>query len=775
MSDDPRQSASPAYATDRLQRALLGAARSEDPAVRARAAGKVRRWERVLAGTAAGRITVGSRVPVAGAPAWVTLEVVTGGFATGRHLADAPLSEEESRRVAALPADVPGDTDRARLNHWYLGDAGQAELLAALRTGHYRVDIPEEAALVVVALLLDKGFTEAALDLLDELRPFLDRLRFTPHFQPTAALSGTAVRLATVADVTRSLDAVVVPAQVALMNRTLGVWNPLYDRLVALWCRTVDGDLPTLDDEGALHGGRPGTRLPPDWAAERAAWLADFERARAEHGFTGKHAHRKGNFTRLHHALTACPADFTALTARDLGWVRRALAGTLTHHGAPGSAERAAVRADQAETARTPTTAAFARVLTHRLRHYPADGGIPALEPIAAEVSEADTEGIPPGSAMPPQLVRKTARALEAPPEELVAQGVITSADVLATVLPQLTSRLTAANFADPVAAGLHERLYTAFRRRRGLLLLNLEQQVHFEELPWVSALAVLRGSGTDTVAARRALEQATKLTLTAFPHAITPNPLVTELRALAAQAGLKPPLVQEVAADIFTGTFTPQWHAAALVASEFTAGTLYASYYDLPPVTRWSEPTRSRFTLRWGKKVAEDFTHLCEQRAREAGRSSYPSGNGTLLEQSQILTTHNLAALVHALDLGDWLREQAPDLAARAFGGAVRLLAQRPAHHHAELIQVKNAAYAWRQAIFFLGFCDPITQRSQVTALHGEVAEAGIGDRFAPVLEGLVHVLGGGRFTEAGTTPSGTGRRFLGWAAYRHWYIAGR
>ena len=34
------------------------------------------------------------------------------------------------------------------------------------------------------------------------------------------------------------------------MNATLAVWNPLYDELVSLWLRTVDGDPPRLSTEG---------------------------------------------------------------------------------------------------------------------------------------------------------------------------------------------------------------------------------------------------------------------------------------------------------------------------------------------------------------------------------------------------------------------------------------------------------------------------------------------------------------------------------------------
>src|SRR5512139_199794 len=54
----------------------------------------VAKWEQVIAGMQAGTIAVGSRTPTK-APAWVTLEVVTGGFATGAYGAGGPLTEHE--------------------------------------------------------------------------------------------------------------------------------------------------------------------------------------------------------------------------------------------------------------------------------------------------------------------------------------------------------------------------------------------------------------------------------------------------------------------------------------------------------------------------------------------------------------------------------------------------------------------------------------------------------------------------------------------------------
>jgi hypothetical protein len=171
VPDQPDHTASPLYALGQLQHALETAARSAYAGDRGRAQKRARRWQDVLAGMASGRLEAGSRTPVTGTPAWVTLGVAHGGFATGRYLAEAPLTTQEAVRLASLPPGVPGEADREQLNPWYLGDAGQAELAEALASGRYRVEVPEEAALGIAVRLLQLGFAGQALDLVAELRP----------------------------------------------------------------------------------------------------------------------------------------------------------------------------------------------------------------------------------------------------------------------------------------------------------------------------------------------------------------------------------------------------------------------------------------------------------------------------------------------------------------------------------------------------------------------------------------------------------------------------
>lgn len=786
MADEPRVAASPWYAMSRLQRAIDSLTATPNPADRARLEAKVSRWREVLAGMADGTLTVGSRTPVAGVPAWVTLDVAHGGFASGRFAAEAPLRADELAIASQVPDGTAGWTDRERVNLWFLSDPGQERLRQALAGERYRVEVPEDAALPVLAWLLDRHHAEAALDLAGELRPWMHRLRFSPPFTRSTAPSGAMVRVQTAGQAAAAMMNRKPPSRIAVMAETLRVWTPLFDRLVTLWCDTVEGELPVLTEGrtgAAVTGGWPCRRWPADWAERRSAWLADYAVASRNHRLARQHLSPKSNFARLQQALEHCEEDSSGLTGRDVGWIRRALANTVTRHGAPGSPERATLRTGQAQIAGQPMHADLAHVLAARLDQFPADEGIPSVDLIAGAVGPDESAAVPQGHPMPPHLVKKAERALQAPVQELVERGIIGSADVLASVLPQITAQVLTAGFDDPQLQALYGQAYAAFRRRRSLLLLNLEHQVRFEELPWIAALQQFRARDANTEkAARQTLEQVTLLALTGFPHAILPNPLVAEMAALASRAGLSVPLVEEVAADIFMGTFTEKWRLAAATASRSLAETLYARYYDLPALHPQAERPaglEAKTSQRWGKQTADNFAALCSARAAEAqtqpARASYVAVNGTILEQAQILTTHNLAVLLDALGLRKRIADLAPQLADRAFAWAVDRLRQHPPNEHARLQAVKNSAYAWRQAIFYLSLCDQPVQLQAHARLHEylQTTDDDLHAKFSPAVDGLAHVIAGGRFNVSGLAPQpGTGRRFLGWAAGPHWAL---
>lgn len=764
-------SVNPGYALGQLARALAALEQHTDPKVRERTAARVQRWRQVIDGMARGSLDVGTRTPVADVPAWVTLEVVHGGFATGGLLAGGPLQPHEEALLEALGRPGAG---RAALNFHFISDAGLAELQSLLASGRYRVGVPEEGALLVVAWLIGQGDLEAATALLDRLLPFFERLRFYPIPDPQPQ-EGVVVKLEPAARTRERLAAVELPPAIAAMNEALAVWLPLTDRFVALFLETVSGDRPTLTRVGAgdiLDGGWPCAVYPDGWRERAAALLAEFAELRARHPRCKKPDDPKENLARLRGYAATILRDPRALTGRDVAAIRRILARHVHRHGAPGSARLVAQRGAQAEMAGRPTHAQVAQVLAGRLAGLTRDAGIPDLDEAAAAVrpDEAAAAQLPAGTPVPATLRSKLARCLEAPVDELVARGVIRSSEGLAVVLPQITAQVGAAAFADPALRRLYGAIYGAFRRRRSLLLLDYEHQVRIDELPWVDAMLPYRRGLDARARARDVLEEVAALAITGFPQTILPNRLVQELSALGEAAGLKIPLVGELAADIFMGEFSDSFLRAAQLAAKRLRGSLYERYYGLS-----YERVLRLAPFQPGRPVGDTLGAVCRELAGITGPfNRRPAINGTIIEQEQILTTHNLAALFTELGLDARLRGRLRELAERCFRAACRWQRSQPREWRAAAQRAKNTAYAVRQLLFFLSCLGDGDARSFLAWAERHAAEqtADFRRRFGPALKGLAWVIDGHAFDARGFATGGAeqGRRLLGWSTTHHW-----
>ncbi|WP_030195749.1 hypothetical protein [Streptomyces sp. NRRL S-87] len=814
------------YAQAQLARAATTARTHADETVRRRAAERVGQWREVLAGTADGRLVIGSRTPVAGLPAWVTPEVVRGGFATGAPSAGGPLLpyEEAYAREAGVPAT------RADLFGHALTRPGLDRLWDLLDSGRYEVALPEEAALLTVAWLLRAGDADAALELVGVLAPFADRLRFTPRPAGAPVHDPTAVHRRTVAEVSGTLARRRPHAGVEAQREALTVWQPFGDALLAHWLDT------------APAGGRVLDRTPDRaWYERGGALLRRYRELAAAHPHCGKHRNPKENLGILRGALEEVVAR-RPLEPRRLGMLRHAAESMVRRRGLPGSAPHTALRARQAAQAALPSHHAVAQLVLRRLSGLPQDAGLVDTGAPVAPVTPAEeaVTGLPTGTEVPDALRRVVAAALSAPVGTLVERGVVPSAEVLAELVPQLVAVTTAEAYPDPALRVLMAATYRAFRNRRSLLLLNLQGQVRIEELPWVRAAAGHRagadrsgaarsgayGDAVDGTSGGRApgaagaavghaardasaadavptraeavLRQLGELAVQGFPATLLPNPLVRELGVLARQAELGAPLVEELAADIFEGTFGPKFLAAARIAAELLGGTVYERYYgiDYAAVRNLAVAEAAEASLsRYGVRTSPGFARLCHERAAAsrvsgvgvsgvsgASGSSGTSGaswpvrsvaaNGMVIEQAQILTTHNLAVLVARAGIAPqpgWA-----DLAFRCFTAVCRLTA-RVHGNPWPLTTVKDAAYAWRHMVFHLSLCGAEERADVLARLEAEAARqpAHVGARLAPALAGLRWAAAGGRFEPDGTADGGRARRLLGWTTGRHWLRA--
>ncbi|MFI9047400.1 hypothetical protein [Streptomyces sp. NPDC053427] len=742
--------ASATYPQGQLARAFLTALTHGDTETRRRAESRVDRWRAVLAGMADGRLAIGSRTPVAGLPAWVTPEVVRGGFATSAASAEGPLQPYE--REAAALAGVPAER-RALFAH-SLTEPGLGRLYALLDSGRYEIAVPEEAALLTVAWLVRAGDVAGALELVDVLEPFADRLRFTPRPSALPAPDVRAVHRRTVGEVGASLARRRPHAGVETQREALTVWQPFGDQLVAHWLETA----------GA---GRVLDRVPDDtWKQRGAALLRRYHDLAATHTRCTKHRDPKENLGILRGALEETVAG-QPLDARRLGLLRHAVESMVRRRGRPGSPRHAALRAQQASQAAQPSHHALAQLVLRRLSGLPQETGVADVAALGEDVSarEATETGLPAGAAVPAAIRHATEAALSAPIGTLVERGAVPSAEVLAELVPQLVAATGARAYPDEALRTLMAANYRAFRNRRSLLLFDLARQVRVDELPWVRAVARHRVDHESWEPAHATLCQLGELAVQAFPGTLLPNPLVRELATLARQAESGAPFVEELAADIFMGTFTPKFLVAARVAADLLGGTLYERYYgiDYAAVRNLAILEACEALSRTHRaRTSPGFTKLCTERAGASGAWSVAS-NGKVIEQAQILTTHNLATLVSRVGISPepgW-----DDLARRCFTTVCRLTARIPGNPR-PLSTIKDAAYAWRQMMFHLSLCDPVAQARVIAELDEEAARhpRHVAAGLAPALTGLRQVAAGG------TAESGGGRRFLGWTTEAHW-----
>ena len=152
--DEGNFSVNPGYANWQLAKALRTAETSDNADTRDRALARVEKWQQVFNNIASGSVSYGSRTPIKDVPVWATPEVVTGGFVTGNLLAGGPLLNHEKEIALSAGLNVSESYLRKSLNLWFVTDDGLAMLNDMLHSGKYKVQVPEEAALLTVALLL---------------------------------------------------------------------------------------------------------------------------------------------------------------------------------------------------------------------------------------------------------------------------------------------------------------------------------------------------------------------------------------------------------------------------------------------------------------------------------------------------------------------------------------------------------------------------------------------------------------------------------------------
>jgi len=745
------------YAQFQLAKALRSASHAEGEALQ-HAKAKGQSWLKVLKNILAGTVQYGSRTPIASIPAWATLQVVTGGFATGELLAEGPLQSHEKSMLSRIGPVQPG-TDRATLNAYFLSDTGLSELQEMLRSGHYEITLPEEGALLTVAWLASKWHLESARALLGVITPYFGRLRFYPVPAALPAKPHFGIYIHSAKDAVEQLLATKPSARLLAQREAIEIWAPFFDRMVALFFETE-------------RDGWPCQQYPRGWSTRADALATEYYRLRKLHTLCSKPDNLNKHFAQLRLALQRAASDPRALTGKEVGRIRTILQTCRNKRGAPSSERMMRTRERQALDVAKPSHHLFAKLVAVRAGgHTQGMTGndiAAAIQPVTGE--EAARHNLPLGATIPAPIARRIQRCLIGTAKELIENNVITSGDALANVLPQITSDLQAQALEDPQARALHGAIYRAFRRRRSLLLTSLQKQVQINELPWVAAIDEFRTQRGVRSVAKKGLNEFTSVVLTAFPHAILPNKLVGELKALVKCADLELPLVEELAADIFVGRFSDQFVHATRASAQLMTGSLYSTYYqiDYVDLLRRLGSTTARGPEA-GEQVANRFAEICFARAGVLRRGN-PASNGMVIEQQQILTTHNLAALFSAFDLSRSLEAELVPMAKNCFRWICRRQQSNPPNFHARLIMLKNTAYAWRQMIFFLSM-QPwrLPEFLQWARVHLLQQPTAFRSRFEPAMLGL-EMASMGRTPRISLDGSMSCRQFLGWSKDRHW-----
>ena len=483
------------------------------------------------------------------------------------------------------------------------------------------------------------------------------------------------------------MENALINPRVAAEREALTVWLPLTDKVVAFWAGIVEA--PAFD-EGRIDEAR--------------ALVADYDQAAQQHTRCRKYRRPGENLPILIDALRQV---IDGQGTWPPGRVKHVLSRIEAKRGLPGSKRSDDLRARQAVAASRPLHAEVAVVVANRVAQLRGDVGLTDFPAASAPVSDDEaTDLVPAGTPLPASVLRTLRLGFVSDLEELIELGVVPSAEVLASLVPQLTAGQVASSADDPLVGALLAAIYRAFRQRRSLLLLNLERQVRFKELPWVAALQELTASGPldDPLVLARRLGS---VVLDAFPGTILPNGFIREYGTLLDMAQMRLPLTEELAADIFMGRFSPKFQQAAKVAAELLRGSLYERYYgiDYAAVLGLPEPDGHGNIEEFDRMVAGDVP---------AGRSV--AANGQIIERQQILTTHNLAILVK---LGVQPGRSWTELAHHAAGRSFELL-ERARNSPWLLSAIKNAAYAWRQAVFFLSICGDDTATKALRDLPG-------------------------------------------------------
>lgn len=469
--------------------------------------------------------------------------------------------------------------------------------------------------------------------------------------------------------------------------------------------------------------------------------------------------------------LPSCAADaidIKGLKAKDVGLLRAMLKGWVAKKGLPRGEQQDAFSRRIAEQVPEHCPADFAEVLLKRTAGLDTSNGLDCPEDFTKAVLENEVRTSPAslvGKKVPDAVARKLHMCVINTPQMLVDKGLIASSEMLGALVPRISAEVTGACLQDPALRRLHFALKAAFAKRRGLMLLTTEHQVRIHEIPWYTPIEQeIKKAGGAVERSLQTLREVVKMALEGFPETMLPNKLIQTLRDLAKGAKLDLDFVEEMPVDIFQGKFSPKFTSASAIAAQLLQGTLYETYYGLADDYKM---------LSSGVGKNYSLVATCARRAGLRKDWSYGScgETGTVVEQQLVLTTHNLASLFTALQVNDF---NLSNMALRCTTWVYRTLAVAAgAGSHERLMHTKNAAYAWRQLLFFVSMIGQVQKEQQDEVLSAVFSGLRKKDSKCKSLNAKIekHLISSLEKAIAGEPPK---QPFLGWTSQRqHWFWA--
>jgi len=688
---------------------------------------RVRQFTDVVTGILSGKLNIGSRKPT-DYPIWVTAEVARGGFATGKAAAAERASDEHE---AILALDVQPLT-REALFAKLISDEGLAGLKELLSSRMYKIEFPEDAALLVIAWLCENGRAKDAELIVNEISTYASGLRFMPKKNQEPLQKTELVHRYSSNDIRSRLNNYKSNIRIETQREALQIWIPFVDRLFFHWVEIIDNDTTSPSYE---------------WKSKAAELIDEYEDLKKSHLLCRKYHNKKENLQ----IVLAATRDFlnNKQTSNALSRVRHAVTCYVKAHGGQNDERHIEVRKYQRQIALRPAHKVIANAISNR---FPvSDRGLANLDCLLSPIALEGCGDIP----IPGSICKIARKATMADIPSLIKRGIIPSSEIIADIAPQLTALEIGNAYSNEDIGLLMSETYKAFARRRSVLLFNLASQVRFNELPWVKPLLDERQSAD---CYKQTALRIAAYAIDFFPGVILPNSLVAQLNLLYSLAGKGNIFLSELAADIFMGKFVPSYDKSAVIAASLLRATLYERYYNLDYAKFNSTEIKENNLL--AVAVNEQLIRY------EYDKISRVVKNGMPIELAQIYTTHNLAILVSE-DVK--FENSYENLAFKAFDEALKLISLSKKKKEADAFQnylrtIKNAAYAWRQAIFFLSFANNETAGNTVKTVKKR-SLCLLGD---DITNNLFRRL---ENCAQGECPTND-KIFLGWTSGVHWVI---